>query len=181
MSGISSQTQFNAAEAYKSGTDTLIGPGCTFWSVNHRFQDVGVPIRLQGYETKEIIVEVTAGSPAARSCCPVSAIGAGSVVAAGAVVNRSCEAGSILAGVPAKVIGSRGVAKVPGSPWGQARRSLAEPGLAWNVLVLPSLTERHPAKSVACSPSARRRRAASVVNCAGNGRSQQAGHWMLPA
>lgn len=108
--GISSQTQFNAAGGIEIGDDTLIGPGCTLWSVNHRFQDVGVPIRLQGYDAKEIIVEHDCWIAGRAILLPGVRIGAGSVVAAGAVVNRSCEPGSILAGVPAKVIGTRGVA-----------------------------------------------------------------------
>ena len=113
--GISSQTQFNAAGGIRIGDDTLIGPGCTFWSVNHRFQDASIPIRLQGYDAREIIVESDCWIAGRAIVLPGVRIGAGSVVAAGAVVNRSCEAGSILAGVPAKVIGTRGVANAPGS------------------------------------------------------------------
>ena len=105
--GISPYSQFNAAGGIEIGDGTLIGPGCTFWSVNHRFQDVSVPIRLQGYDAQEIVVGRNCWIAARAIVLPGVHIGDGSVVAAGAVVNRTCEPGSILAGVPAKVIGSR--------------------------------------------------------------------------
>jgi len=105
--GISPQTQFNAAGGIEIGDDTLIGPGCTFWSVNHRFQDGRVPIRLQGYDAQPIVVGRDCWIAARAIVLPGVHIGDGSIVAAGAVVNRTCEPGSILAGVPAKVIGRR--------------------------------------------------------------------------
>ncbi len=105
--GVSPQSQFNAAGGIEIGDDTLIGPGCTFWSVNHRFQDRSVPIRLQGYDAQPILVGRDCWIAARAIVLPGVTIGDGSVVAAGAVVNRTCEPGSILAGVPAKVIGRR--------------------------------------------------------------------------
>ena len=106
--GISPHSQLNAAGGIEIGDDTLIGPGCTLWSVNHRFQDVQLLIRLQGYDAQEIVVGRNCWIAARAIVLPGVRIGDGSVVAAGAVVNRTCEAGSILAGVPAKVIGMRG-------------------------------------------------------------------------
>ena len=105
--GISPLSQFNAAGGIEIGDDTLIGPGCTLWSVNHRFQDGSVPIRLQGYDAQRIVVGRDCWIAARAIILPGVHIGDGSVVAAGAVVNRTCEPGSILAGVPAKVIGRR--------------------------------------------------------------------------
>ena len=89
------------------GDDTLIGPGCTLWSVNHRYRDIGVPIRLQGYDAQGIVVGRDCWIAARAIVLPGVNIGAGSVIGAGALVNRSCEPGSILAGVPAKVVGMR--------------------------------------------------------------------------
>jgi acetyltransferase-like isoleucine patch superfamily enzyme len=48
--GISSHTQLNAAGGIEIGDDTLIGPGCAIWSVNHRFRNLDTPVRLQGYK-----------------------------------------------------------------------------------------------------------------------------------
>ena len=56
---------------------------------------------------REIVVGRDCWIAARAIVLPGVHIGDGSVVAAGAVVNRTCEPGSILAGVPAKVIGSR--------------------------------------------------------------------------
>jgi galactoside O-acetyltransferase len=109
--GISPLTQFNAAGGIEIGDDTLIGPGCTLWSVNHRFADSGVPIRLQGYDAQKIVIGRDCWIAARAIVLPGVRIGAGTVVAAGAVVNRSCEPGSILAGVPAKVVGTRDIGK----------------------------------------------------------------------
>ena len=105
--GISSYSQLNAAGGIEIGDDTLIGPGCTIWSVNHRFQDVDVPIRLQGYDARQITIGADCWIAAHAIILPGVRIGAGSVVAAGAVVNRSCEPGSVLAGVPATNVGTR--------------------------------------------------------------------------
>jgi acetyltransferase-like isoleucine patch superfamily enzyme len=105
--GIGAYSQFNAAGGIEIGDDTLIAPGCTFWSVNHRYQDTEVPIRFQGYDARKIVVGRDCWIAARVIVLPGVHIGAGSVVAAGAVVNRSCEPGSILAGVPAKLVGKR--------------------------------------------------------------------------
>ena len=105
--GISPYSQLNAAGGIDIGDDTLIGPACTIWSVNHRYQDARVPIRSQGYDAQKIVVESNCWIAARAIVLPGVYIGAGSIVAAGAVVNRSCDPGSILAGVPAKVIGRR--------------------------------------------------------------------------
>jgi acetyltransferase-like isoleucine patch superfamily enzyme len=58
-------------------------------------------------DAQEIVVGRDCWIAARAIVLPGVHIGDGSVVAAGAVVNRTCEPGSILAGVPAKVIGSR--------------------------------------------------------------------------
>src|SRR5205814_5157841 len=111
--GISPHSQLNAAGGIEIGDDTLIGPGCTLWSVNHRFQDPDVPIRLQGYDARRIVIGNDCWIAARSIVLPGVRIGSGSVVAAGAVVNRSCEPRSILAGVPARVIGTRDGASHP--------------------------------------------------------------------
>jgi acetyltransferase-like isoleucine patch superfamily enzyme len=54
--GISPHTQLNAAGGIEIGDDTLIGPGCMIWSVNHRFEDLDAAIRCQGYEPAKITI-----------------------------------------------------------------------------------------------------------------------------
>ena len=116
--GISTHSQLNAAGGIEIGDDTLIGPGCTLWSVNHRFRDIDVPIRLQGDDAQGIVVGSDCWIAARAIILPGVNIGAGSVIAAGALVNRSCEPRSILAGVPAKVVGMRdGTGKAENEPF----------------------------------------------------------------
>jgi maltose O-acetyltransferase len=105
--GISPYSQLNAAGGIEIGDDTLVGPACMIWSVNHRFRDVGAPIRMQGYDPQPIVIERDCWIAGNVVILPGLRIGAGSVVAAGAVVTRSCEPHSVLAGVPAKRVGSR--------------------------------------------------------------------------
>jgi len=105
--GIGSYTQLNAAGGIEIGNDTLIGPGCAIWSVNHRFQDTDVPIRLQGYDPKRVVIGQDCWIAARAIILPGVQLGAGSVVAAGAVVTESCDPWTILAGVPAKRVGMR--------------------------------------------------------------------------
>ena len=66
-----------------------------------------MPIQWQGYDAEPIVVGRDCWIAARAIVLPGVRIGDGSVIAAGAVVNRTCEPGSILAGVPAKVIGRR--------------------------------------------------------------------------
>ena len=105
--GISSHTQLNAAGGIEIGDDTLIGPGCAIWSVNHRFGNLSAPVRLQGYNAQPITIGRDCWLGAHVTVLPGVQIGASSIVAAGAVVTRSCEPGSILAGVPARQVGTR--------------------------------------------------------------------------
>jgi acetyltransferase-like isoleucine patch superfamily enzyme len=62
---------------------------------------------LQGYDAEQITIGSDCWIAAHSIILPGVRIGAGSVVGAGAVVNRSCEPGSVLAGVPARTMGTR--------------------------------------------------------------------------
>lgn len=90
------------------GQNSLIGAYSYIISGNHRFSDVAVPIRLQGYEGNPIKI----GSDAWLGCkvvvLPGVTIGDGAVIAAGAVVNKNVPAYEIWGGVPAHKLGDRG-------------------------------------------------------------------------
>ena len=105
--GISPNTQFNAAGGIDIGDDTLIGPGCMVWSVNHRFDDPNVPIRCQGYVPGKVVIGGNCWIAGHCVILPGVELGTGSVVAAGSVVTRSFGAGAVLAGVPARLVRSR--------------------------------------------------------------------------
>jgi len=105
--GISSYTQLNAAGGVEIGDDTLIGPGCMIWSVNHRFASLDSPIRCQGYEQAAVMIERNCWIAGHVVILPGVRIGEGSIVAAGSVVTGSCEPRSVLVGAPARVVRTR--------------------------------------------------------------------------
>lgn len=89
------------------GKCVAIGPYTIIRSSNHKYDRLDVPIMDQGHERGEVIIEDDVWI--AAHCCitPNVRIGTGAVVGAGAVVTRDVEPYSIVAGVPAKKIGSR--------------------------------------------------------------------------
>lgn len=89
------------------GNNVIMGPRVSFHAENHRFDDLTVPIRLQGETRQGIRVKdncwIGAGSIILDGVC----IEEGCVIAAGSVVTKSIPAYSIVAGVPARIIKSR--------------------------------------------------------------------------
>lgn len=106
-SAITAYCQLNAGGGLVIGNDVLIGPGTYIWSQNHRFQDAGNLIREQGSERVAVTIEDDVWIAARCVILPGVRIATGTVVAAGAVVTRSTEPYTIVAGVPAKMIGLR--------------------------------------------------------------------------
>ena len=74
---------------------------------NLLYQDPEVEIRLQGVSRKGIKIGPNCWIGAKVTIVDGVEIGAGSIIAAGAIVNKSFPAGSILGGVPAKLIKNR--------------------------------------------------------------------------
>ncbi|MBW3084578.1 2,3,4,5-tetrahydropyridine-2,6-dicarboxylate N-acetyltransferase [Austwickia sp. TVS 96-490-7B] len=91
------------------GTDVMMGPGCTFISTNHRFDDPDRPMNSQGGldDIRPVVVEDDVWLGANVTVTAGVRIGTGSVIAAGAVVTRDIPPFSIAAGVPARVLRSR--------------------------------------------------------------------------
>ncbi len=97
-----------AAGGISIGDDTILAPGVKIWSTNHVFADPDRPIREQGYEYREVVVgsNVWIGSDA--FIMPGTTLGDGCIVSAGSVVGaKKYPPLTILAGNPARVIGSR--------------------------------------------------------------------------
>jgi acetyltransferase-like isoleucine patch superfamily enzyme len=89
------------------GNMVLIGPGVIINSGNHIYRDSQSSIRSQGHQIEEINIDddVWIG---ANSCILAGVrIGHGAVVGAGSVVTRDVSPFSVVAGVPASVIGQR--------------------------------------------------------------------------
>lgn len=90
------------------GNDVMIGPDVLLIGYNHNFDNLEIPMRLQGFNGDTPISigdDVWIG---ARSIIlPGITIGKGSIVGAGSVVTKDVLPYSICAGNPARVIRSR--------------------------------------------------------------------------
>ncbi len=85
--------------------DVLVGSGVHFYTGNHAFKNLNIPIIDQGHdESKEVELKKGCWIGANAILLAGVTIGENSVVAAGSVVTKSIPAGVIAAGVPAKII-----------------------------------------------------------------------------
>jgi acetyltransferase-like isoleucine patch superfamily enzyme len=89
------------------GNGVLIGPQVTIIPANYGFKERDVPFRLQTPSMKGITIEDNVWIGAGVTVLDGCFIGEGSIIGAGAVVTKDVEPYSIVAGVPAKKIGSR--------------------------------------------------------------------------
>ena len=74
---------------------------------NHNHADLATEIRLQGVVRKGIKIGANCWIGSKVTILDNVEIGAGSIIAAGAVVNKSFPANSIIGGVPAKLLKMR--------------------------------------------------------------------------
>lgn len=90
------------------GNDVMMAPDVCIYTKNHRFNDLNIPIRLQGQETENpVVIENDVWIGTRVIILPGVHVGEGSIIGAGSVVTRNVEAWSIVAGNPAKFIKSR--------------------------------------------------------------------------
>jgi acetyltransferase-like isoleucine patch superfamily enzyme len=90
------------------GDDVLVGPGAILHSGDHETSDVTTPIRRQGMDAGRIVVGDDVWIGAHAVIVKDVELGAGCVVAAGAVVTEDVPPYAIVGGVPARIIGWRG-------------------------------------------------------------------------
>jgi acetyltransferase-like isoleucine patch superfamily enzyme len=112
-SGISSGCQLNAAGGITIGDNVLIGPGTYIWTQNHHFSSSETLIREQGYEYAAVTIGNDVWIAAQCTVLPGLTIADGCVIAAGSVLTRSTSKYTVMAGVPAKQIGTRGNINTP--------------------------------------------------------------------
>ena len=87
---------------------TVLGPGVKIWTQNHSFRDPNKPVRQQGADFKKVVIGKDVWIGANTFIMPGAEIGDGSVISAASVVGgKKIPPYSILAGNPARVIGSR--------------------------------------------------------------------------
>jgi len=105
--GIGDYAHIGGAGGVSIGDDTITGAYLSIHPENHNFADLDTPIRLQGVNRKGIQIGANCWLGAKVTVLDGSVIGAGCIVAAGAVVSGVFEDNLIIGGVPAKVIGKR--------------------------------------------------------------------------
>lgn len=91
------------------GEDCLLAPHVTVVSENHNFDNTGAAIRVQGETRARTTIGNDVWIGAGAVILGGVSIGDGAVVAAGAVVRGTVEPFDIVGGVPAKIIGKRGI------------------------------------------------------------------------
>lgn len=90
------------------GDNVLGGQRISFHPENHIFQDAAVPIARQGTTRKGITVEDDCWLGSGAIFLDGVIVGRGSVVGAGSVVTSDVEPFSVVGGVPAKKLATRG-------------------------------------------------------------------------
>jgi maltose O-acetyltransferase len=90
------------------GRDVIMGPNCTFLSINRSTPRRDVTMIEQGFlAARPPVIEDDVWLGANVTVLPGRRIGTGSIVAAGAVVSSDVPPGSVVAGNPARVIKER--------------------------------------------------------------------------
>ncbi len=105
--GIGEYAYLGGAGGLTIGDDCIVGQYFSCHPENHRHAQTDTAIRHQGVTRKGIMIEHNCWIGARVSILDGVTVGAHSIIAAGAVVTRSCPPYSIIGGVPARVIGKR--------------------------------------------------------------------------
>ena len=95
------------------GDNCSIGAHCGIFANNHKFDDPARGPNDQGLTRRGIVIEKECWIGHAASILDGVRIGEGSVIGAGAVVTRNIPPKSVAVGVPARVIKSRELLRVP--------------------------------------------------------------------
>ena len=91
----------------KIGNDVSIGHHVTIMSADHIYDDLDIPIKDQGCQFKEVVIEDGVWIGAKATILMGVRIGQGAIIAAGAVVTHDVDSFTIVGGVPARMIRSR--------------------------------------------------------------------------
>lgn len=103
------------------GDNVIMGPNCTFLSINRDTSRLDIPMISQGYLPADPpIIEDDVWLGANVTVLPGRRIGRGSIVAAGAVVSSDVPPHAVVAGNPARVIKMR---RGTGGPEGDNRHA----------------------------------------------------------
>lgn len=105
--GIGEFAYLGGAGGLEIGDECIIGQYLSCHPENHIYEDCNISIRHQGVTRKGIKIGNNCWIGSKVTILDGVEIGPGSIIAAGAVVNKSFPAYSIIGGVPAKLIKNR--------------------------------------------------------------------------
>lgn len=102
--GLGTHGFWGCAGGIEVGNDVIFGNYVSLHSENHNFQNLTVPIRLQGVNNKGIKIGNNCWIGAKVTILDGAIVGDGCVIAAGAVVKGYFPDNCIIGGVPAKIL-----------------------------------------------------------------------------
>ncbi|WP_307359731.1 acyltransferase [Pseudarthrobacter niigatensis] len=105
-SSIGPQCYVGCSGGITIGENVMLGPGVRMFSENHNFEGSD-DIKSQGVAWSPIVIEDDCWIASGVTITAGVTVGRGAIVAAGAVVTKSIPPRAIVAGVPARAIGSR--------------------------------------------------------------------------
>src|SRR5207248_3839350 len=97
----------NAVGGLTIGDNCGIGPGTIIHTANHNYNDPNTPWAQQGWTYKPVVLEDDVWLAASVMVLPGTIIGKGAIVVAGATISGNVEPYAVMAGNPARKIGSR--------------------------------------------------------------------------
>lgn len=106
--GISARAYFAGQGGITIGSDVIMGPNVQIFSENHAYADINLTIKEQGIIKQPVAIGNNCWIGAGSTILAGVTLGHGCVVAAGSVVTKSFPANSVIAGVPAKLMKTRG-------------------------------------------------------------------------
>jgi acetyltransferase-like isoleucine patch superfamily enzyme len=106
-SAIGAQSFIGCQGGVKIGSNVIMGPGVRIFSENHNYEDIKIPIRLQGETRKGVVIEDDSWVGSGVTILDGVTIGTGTLIAAGSVVTKDIPSFSVVAGIPAKVLKNR--------------------------------------------------------------------------
>jgi len=109
--GIGEFAYLGGAGGLEIGDDCIIGQYFSCHPENHNYKDFNIAIRQQGVSRKGIKIGANCWIGSKVTILDGVEIGEGCVIAAGAVVNKSFPANSIIGGVPARILKNRTIEK----------------------------------------------------------------------
>ena len=86
------------------GNDIRLAQNITISGLNHNYEDVSLPIHVQGVSTAQIVIEDESWIGANVVIVPGVTVGKHSIVAAGSVVTKNIPEYSVAAGNPARIL-----------------------------------------------------------------------------